>query len=161
MCVLSLPQWRCYRNFELLVWHTNVHARWRRSWWAILERFGRDDSHPYAHTQAKYYTVMMPESRYVQYLLLTKVHMDCDLVISKEQHLSKHVLQCYIHIAVFHIVCQWVGPPSVTDLYRHCQNTRHLGWWISEWYLSLEIGISDFMSQFMPSFLERSSLGYF
>ena len=24
-CVLSLPQWRCYRNFEPLVSHTNVH----------------------------------------------------------------------------------------------------------------------------------------
>ena len=25
-CVLSLPQWRCYRNFEPLVSHTDVHA---------------------------------------------------------------------------------------------------------------------------------------
>ena len=25
-CVLSLPQWRCYRNFEPLVSHTNVHT---------------------------------------------------------------------------------------------------------------------------------------
>ena len=25
LCVLSLPQWRCYRNFEPLILHTNVH----------------------------------------------------------------------------------------------------------------------------------------
>ena len=37
-CVLSLPQWRCYRNFELLVSHTNVHAKWRGSWRAFLKR---------------------------------------------------------------------------------------------------------------------------
>ena len=31
-CVLSLPQWPCYRNFEPLVSHTNVHAGCGRSW---------------------------------------------------------------------------------------------------------------------------------
>ena len=38
-CVLSLPQWRCYRNFEPLVSHTNVHAGYGRSWRAFLKRF--------------------------------------------------------------------------------------------------------------------------
>ena len=36
-CVISLPQWLCYRNFEQLVSHTNVH-------WS---GFGWDDSHDY------------------------------------------------------------------------------------------------------------------
>ena len=38
-CLLSLPQWRCYRDFESPVWHTNVHAACGRSWQAFLERF--------------------------------------------------------------------------------------------------------------------------
>ena len=39
-CVLSLPQWRFFRNvFEPLVSHTNVHAGCGRSWQAFLERF--------------------------------------------------------------------------------------------------------------------------
>ena len=38
-CVLSLPQWRCYRNFEPLVCHTNVHAGCGGSWGTFLERF--------------------------------------------------------------------------------------------------------------------------
>ena len=37
-CVLSLPQWRCFRNFEPLMSHTNVHAGCGRSWRAFLER---------------------------------------------------------------------------------------------------------------------------
>ena len=39
VCVLSLPQWRCYRNFEPLVSHTNVHAGRGGSWRAFLKRF--------------------------------------------------------------------------------------------------------------------------
>ena len=38
VCV-SLPPWRCYRNFEPLVSHTNVHAGYTRSWRAFLKRF--------------------------------------------------------------------------------------------------------------------------
>ena len=38
-CVLSLPQWHCYRKFEPLVSHTNVHAGCGRSWRAFLKRF--------------------------------------------------------------------------------------------------------------------------
>ena len=38
-CVLSLPQWRCYRNFEPPVSHTNVHAGCGRSWRAFLKWF--------------------------------------------------------------------------------------------------------------------------
>ena len=38
-CVLSLPQWRFFRNFKPLVSHTNVHARCGRSWRAFLKRF--------------------------------------------------------------------------------------------------------------------------
>ena len=38
-CVLSLPQWRCYHNFEPLISHTNVHAGCGRSWRTFLERF--------------------------------------------------------------------------------------------------------------------------
>ena len=37
-CVLSLPQWRCYRNFEPLVSNTNVHAECGRPWRSFLER---------------------------------------------------------------------------------------------------------------------------
>ena len=38
-CVLSLPQWRFYHNFEPLVSHTNVHAGCGRSWRTFLEQF--------------------------------------------------------------------------------------------------------------------------
>ena len=38
-CVLSLPQWRCYGNFEPLVSHRNVHAGCGRSWRAFLKWF--------------------------------------------------------------------------------------------------------------------------
>ena len=37
--VLSLHQWRCYRNLKLLVSHTNVHAGCGRSWRNFLEQF--------------------------------------------------------------------------------------------------------------------------
>ena len=37
--VLSLPQWRCYRDFEPLVSHTNVQLGCGRSWRSFLERF--------------------------------------------------------------------------------------------------------------------------
>ena len=53
-CVLSLPQWRCYRNFEPLLWHTDVHAGCWRSWHIFWSGFGWDDCHLYAHTEAKY-----------------------------------------------------------------------------------------------------------
>ena len=39
MCVLTLPQWCCSRNFEPLVSHTNVHPECGRSWRTFLERF--------------------------------------------------------------------------------------------------------------------------
>ena len=39
MCVLSLPQWSFFRNFEPLVSHMNVHAGCGRSWRAFLEQF--------------------------------------------------------------------------------------------------------------------------
>ena len=38
-CVLSLPQCRCFHNFEPLESHTNVHAGCGRSWRAFLEWF--------------------------------------------------------------------------------------------------------------------------
>ena len=56
-CVLSLPQWRCFRNFERLVSHTNVHAGCGRSWRSGAV-FGWDDSHYYAHTEATYTGIM-------------------------------------------------------------------------------------------------------
>ena len=37
--MLSLLEWRCYRNLEPLVSHTNVHAGCGRSWRAFLKRF--------------------------------------------------------------------------------------------------------------------------
>ena len=39
-CVLSLPQWRCYRTFQPHVWHPNVHAGCGRTWRAFPKRFG-------------------------------------------------------------------------------------------------------------------------
>ena len=39
LCAFIVPQWRCYRNFEPLVSHTNVHAGYGRSWRAFLKRF--------------------------------------------------------------------------------------------------------------------------
>ena len=70
-CVLSLPQWHFYHNFELLILHTNVHTGCGRSWRTFLERVGWDDSHPYAHTEAKY-TGIMPLLSYTGILMLPK-----------------------------------------------------------------------------------------
>ena len=36
---VCFPHWRCYRNFEAHVSHTNVHAGCGTSWWAFLKRF--------------------------------------------------------------------------------------------------------------------------
>ena len=52
-----LPQW-CYRNFELLVSHTNVHAGAGDHGELFWSSFGWGDSHYYAHTEAKYTGIM-------------------------------------------------------------------------------------------------------
>ena len=52
-CVLSLPQCRCYRKFEPLASHTNVHAGCGRSWRAFLKRFLVEMILTTMHTEAK------------------------------------------------------------------------------------------------------------
>ena len=58
-CVLSLPQWRCYRNFELRCVAYERTRRMREIMASFSEAvFGWDDSHYYAHTEAKYTGIM-------------------------------------------------------------------------------------------------------
>ena len=64
--VLSLPHWRCYRNFD---WTARVAYECTRRVQEVMASlsevvFGWDDSHYYAHTEAKY-TGIMPVLSFV------------------------------------------------------------------------------------------------
>ena len=104
MCVLSLPQWRCYRNSESLIWHTKVHTECGRSWWTFLEWFWLRWLRPH--------TVYWHNARlvYFSYQMATRLYSIQTQVLWKYQTvmiIEKEIFLCHFRWTGTDVDSQW------------------------------------------------------